>query len=149
MLDLTAAGAPTGSRACRAELRVEGPAGTWTARLASVIYDEPSGALWDEAQLLLVRYGFALYAFAARTGDLAWQHVSGTPIVALLTSARLDHVLLQSEVDTVALRRDGSVAWHVGQSDVVAEARLVAGRLDLTTFSGEHLILDARTGLAA
>jgi outer membrane protein assembly factor BamB len=136
-------------RLCRAELRVEGPSGSWTARLASPIFDEPAGALWDSPQLLLVTYGFVLYAFAARTGELAWSHRSATPIVALLTSARLAHVLLQSEIETIALRDDGSVAWRIGHSDVVAEARLVAGRLDLTTYGGSHVILDAHTGLAA
>ena len=29
---------------CRAELRIDGPAGPWTVRLASPIYDEPAGA---------------------------------------------------------------------------------------------------------
>ena len=28
---------------CRAELRIDGPGGPWTARLASTIYDEPAG----------------------------------------------------------------------------------------------------------
>jgi outer membrane protein assembly factor BamB len=128
---------------------VEGPAGTWTARLASVIFDDPGGALWDTPQLLLVKYGFTLYAFAARSGELAWQHRCSTPIVALLTSARLDHVLLQAEVETIALRQDGSIAWHVTHQDVVAEARLVGGRLELTTYSGDHAVLDARIGTAA
>lgn len=141
-------GADATSRLCHAELRVEGPTGTWTARLASTIFDEPAAALLDTPQLLLVKYGFALYAFAARTGELAWEHRSGTPIVELLTSARLDHVLLQSEVETIALREDGSVAWHVAHADVIAEARLVGGQLDLETYSGAHLLLDARTGTA-
>ena len=148
LIDLTEA-VGSGSRPCHAELRVEGPAGVWTARLESMIYDEPAGALWDEPQLLLVKYGFALYAFAARGGDLAWRHLSGTPIVALLTSARLSHVLLQSEVETVALRENGSIAWHVALQDVVTDARLIGGRLDLTTYSGGHVVLDAQTGVGA
>src|SRR4051812_38762439 len=49
-------------RMCRLELRVESPSGTWTARFASPIYDEPAGALWDTAGLLLLKYGFVLYA---------------------------------------------------------------------------------------
>ena len=34
---------------CRAELRLEGPRGAWTARFASLIHDEPRGLLWDTA----------------------------------------------------------------------------------------------------
>ena len=66
-------------RLCRAELRVEGPLGIWTARFASVISDEPDGLLWDTQGLLLVRYGFRVYALEARTGDLRWSRDSGTP----------------------------------------------------------------------
>ncbi len=145
--DLTGVGGPPDTRLCHAELRVEGPAGRWTDRFASLVFDEPQAALWDTEQLLMVTYGFVLYALQARTGELTWAHVSGTPIVALLTSARLEHVLLQSEVETFALRPDGSVAWRIGHGEVVAEARLVAGRLDLTTYDGSHIALDARTGL--
>ena len=47
---------------------------------------------------------------------------------------------------SLALRADGTVAWRAAHSDVVTEAQLVAGRLDLTTYSGVHLYLDARTG---
>src|SRR5437870_2406124 len=32
---------------CRAELRIDGPAGAWTARFASTINDEPAAVLWD------------------------------------------------------------------------------------------------------
>jgi len=38
---------------CRAELRLEGPRGAWTARFASTIYDEPRGLYWDTAGLLV------------------------------------------------------------------------------------------------
>lgn len=131
---------------CRAELRVEGPVARWTARFASVIYDAPEAVLIDTAGLLVVRYGFRVYALQARTGALAWTYASGTPTLTVLGSARLDHVILQTELETVALRPDGSVAWRAAHSDVVTEARLVAGRLDLTTYSGQHLYLDARTG---
>jgi hypothetical protein len=133
----------------RAELRVEGPAGSWAARLASVVYDEPQGVLWDTAGLLLVKYGFHLYALVARSGELAWTYGSGTPTLAILASSRLDHVLLQSELETIALRPDGEVAWRAAHSDVITEAQLIAGRLDLTTYGGQHLYLDARTGQAA
>ena len=34
---------------CRAELRLEGPRGAWSARFASTIHDEPRGLYWDTA----------------------------------------------------------------------------------------------------
>lgn len=134
---------------CRAELRMEGPAGSWTVRFASVIFDEPQGVLWDTYGLLLVKYGFRLYALTGRTGELAWTFASGTPALAILASSRLDHVLLQTELETIALRSDGEVAWRAAHSDVITDAQLVAGRLDLTTYGGQHVYLDARSGQAA
>lgn len=133
-------------RLCRAELRVEGPLGTWTARFASVIFDEPRGVLWDTAGLLLVRYGFRVYALGARTGDLRWSRDSGTPLVALLASSRLDHVLVQGEVETVALDADGEVVWRVPHAEVIVDADLVGGRLVLAAWGGAHLALDPQTG---
>lgn len=133
---------------CRAELRVEGPTGSWTVRLASVIFDEPQGILWDTHGLLLVKYGFRLYALGGRTGDLAWTYGSGTPALAILASSRLDHVVLQTELETIALRADGEVAWRAAHSDVITNAQLVAGRLDLTTYGGQHVYLDAGSGQA-
>ena len=79
-------------------------------------------------------------------GKLAWSHASSTPSVAVLGSPRLDHVLLQTELETIALRFDGSVAWRAAHSDVITAAQLVAGRLDLTTYAGQHVYLDARSG---
>jgi hypothetical protein len=137
---------PQPDRLCRAELRVEGPEGAWTARFASVIFDDPQGVLWDGPGLLLVKYGFDLYALHSRTGELAWHHASGTPIVAVLASSRLDHVLLQAEVETIALRPDGEVAWRAAHSDVVTDAELVGGRLVLTSYGGQPIAVDARTG---
>lgn len=136
-------------RMCRLELRVESPVGGWTARFASPIYDEPRGALWDEPGLLIVVYGFELYALEPRKGDLAWHYATSTPIVAILASSRLDHVVLQTEIETIALRSDGEVAWRAAHSDVVTDAALIAGRLDLTTYGGAHLYLDAATGRAS
>ena len=136
-------------RLCRAELRVESPTGSWTARFASVIFDEPQGVLWDTHALLLVKYGFVLYALHARTGELAWSHATGTPSVAVLASARLDHVILQTELETHALGADGEVVWRAAHSDVITAAQIVAGKLDLTTYGGGHLYLDARTGQEA
>jgi hypothetical protein len=133
-------------RLCRAELHVEGPLGTWTARFASLVYDEPQGVLWDTAGLLLVKYGFHLYALGNRTGELAWSRASGTPIVAILASPRLDHAVLQSEVETIALRPTGEVAWRATHTDVIVAAELVAGRLVLTSYGGQHIAVDARSG---
>jgi hypothetical protein len=133
---------------CRAELHVEGPTARWTARFASLIFDAPDAVLLDEPGLLVVRYGFRVYALVARTGELAWTYASGTPTVAILASARLDHVVLQTEIETIALRRDGSAAWRAAHADVIVGAQLVADRLDLTAYSGQHLYLDARSGEA-
>ena len=149
MTDYGSLGGPEPDRMCRLELRVESPVGGWTARFASPIYDEPRGALWDEGGLLLVAYGFALYALEPRSGTLAWQHTSGSPVVAVVASSRLDHVLLQTEIETVALRRNGEVVWRAAHSDVIIDAALIAGRLDLTTYGGAHLYLDAASGQSA
>jgi hypothetical protein len=133
-------------RLCRAELHVEGPLGAWTARFASLVYDEPAGALWDSAGLLLVKYGFRLYALGARTGELAWSHASGTPIVAALCSPRLDNAILQTEVETICLRADGEVAWRAAHNDVVVEAELVGKRLVLTSYGGQRMAVDPVSG---
>lgn len=137
---------PEPDRLCRAELRVEGPAGTWTARFASPIFDAPAGLLWDTPGLLVIRYGFVVYALSSRTGGLRWTWRSGTPVVAVLGSSRLGHVIAQSEVETVALDADGRTAWRVAHSDVVVEADLVGGRLILSTWGGPLLTLDPATG---
>ena len=136
-------------RLCRAELRVEGPLGTWTARFASVISDEPDGLLWDTEGLLLVRYGFRVYALEGRTGELRWSRDSGTPTVALLGSSRLDHVIVQSEVETLALAGDGRVVWRLAHSDVITGAELVGGRLVLTAWGGTLLTIDPVSGREA
>ena len=52
---------------CHAELRVEGPQGTWTARFASPLFDEPTGVVWDTQAQLVVKYGFRVYGLAGRT----------------------------------------------------------------------------------
>ena len=67
-------------RMCRAELRVETPAGPWTARLAAPLFDDPAALVWDSAGLLVVKYGFVTYGFDARSGDLRWSHRSGSPV---------------------------------------------------------------------
>ena len=133
-------------RMCRAELRVEGPPGQWTARLASPVFDEPAGLLWDSQAQLVVKYGFLVYGLASRTGELCWSHRSGTPVVAVLGSTRLSHVLLQSEVETIALDPAGEALWRVAHNDVIAAAELVGGRLALTSYGGDVSLLDPRDG---
>jgi outer membrane protein assembly factor BamB len=137
---------PAFERLCRAELRTEGPAGAWAARLASPIFDAPAGIAWDTAGLLVVKYGFVTYGLVARTGELRWSHRSGSPVLAVLGSSRLPHVLVQAEIETFALEADGEVRWRVGHSDVVAEAALIAGRLVLTSYAGLTSALDPTTG---
>jgi hypothetical protein len=146
LVDLGFVVAAEPDRLCRAELHIEGPLGAWTVRLASVVFDEPQGVLWDTAGLLLVKYGFHLYALGNRTGELAWSRATGTPIVAVVASPRLDNAVLQSEIETIALRPDGEVAWRAAHSDVIVGAELVAGRLILTSYGGQHVVIDARTG---
>lgn len=131
---------------CRAEIRVEGPGGAWTARLASPIYDEPAGLLWDMPGLLVAKYGFVTYGFAARSGDLGWSHRSATPVLAVLGSARLDHVIVQGEIETFALDAHGEVRWRVAHSDVVAGVELLGGRLVLRSYTGALTTLDPGTG---
>jgi outer membrane protein assembly factor BamB len=137
---------PSFERLCRAELRVESPGGTWAARLASPIFDAPAGLAWDTAGLLVVAYGFATYGLEARTGELRWLHRSGSPLVAVLGSSRLDHVLVQAEIETFAVEADGTVRWRVAHSDVVAGVELVGGRLVLSSYGGLVSALDPETG---
>ena len=134
---------------CRAELRIDGPAGAWTVRLASTINDEPTAILWDTAGLLVVKYGFHTYALDGRSRELRWSHRSATPILAVLASTRLRHVLVQAELETFALEPDGTVAWRIAHSDVVTEAELVGGRLVLTSYGGQRSVLDPATGRPA
>jgi hypothetical protein len=134
---------------CRAELRLEGPRGSWTARFASTIHDEPRALYWDTEGLLVVAYGFHTFGLDAVTGDPHWEHRSATPIIALFGSPRLRHVLVQAEIETFALEPDGTVAWRVAHSDVVTAAELIGGRLVLTGFDGQLNTLDPATGRPA
>jgi hypothetical protein len=136
-------------RMCRAELRVETPVGPWTARLAARLFDDPAALLWDSEGLLVVKYGFVTYGFEARTGILRWTHRSGSPVLAVLGSSRLPHVIVQAEVETFALAPDGEVSWRVAHSDVVIEAELLGGRLILTSYGGPLTALDPQTGRTA
>jgi hypothetical protein len=134
---------------CRAELHVEGPGGAWTARFASTIYDEPAGLRWDDAGLLVVKYGFHLYGLDGRTGELQFSHRSASPLLVVLGSSRLAHVIAQSEVETFAIEPDGTVGWRIAHSDVVAGADLLGGRLVLTSYRGETAAFDPATGRRA
>ena len=133
---------------CRAELRLEGPRGAWTARFASLIHDVPRAVHWDSTGLFVVAYGFHTFALAADTGDLRWEHRSATPLIALLGSSRLAHLVVQAELETFAIEPDGTVAWRVAHSDVVTAAELIGGRLVLTSFDGQLNALDPATGRA-
>jgi hypothetical protein len=134
---------------CRAELRIDGPAGTWTARFASAINDEPAAQLWDTAGQLVVKYGFHGYGLDARTGARRWVHRSATPLLAVFGSSRLRHVLLQGELETFAIEPDGTVAWRIAHTDVVTDAQMVGGRLVLTAYGGGVNAIDPATGRAA
>jgi hypothetical protein len=149
LLDLGPDVVPDPDAVCRAELRVEGPAGAWTVRFASTINDEPAAQVWDTAGQLVVKYGFHAYGLDARAGTLAWSHRSATPVLAVFASSRLRHVLLQSEIETFAIEADGTIAWRIAHSDVVTEAALVGGRLVLTAYGGGVNAIDPATGRAA
>jgi outer membrane protein assembly factor BamB len=146
LIDLGTRVSPDPDLLCRAELRLEGPRGAWTARFASLISDEPRAVHWDTTGLLVVAYGFHTYGLDAGTGDPRWDHRSATPIVALLGSSRLAHVIVQAEIETFAIESDGAVAWRVAHSDVVTAAELIGGRLVLTSFDGQVTALDPATG---
>lgn len=148
VVDHAALAGSGGDRLCRAELRAEGPLGAWTARFASPIFDEPAGLFWDSEALLLIKYGFLVYALARRGGELRWSHRSGTPLVAILGSPRLPHVIVQGEVETLALDPAGEVRWRVAHADVIRSAELLGGQLVLTGYGDSAAALDPMTGRA-
>ncbi|HET7676509.1 MAG TPA: hypothetical protein VFK38_01500 [Candidatus Limnocylindrales bacterium] len=137
---------PHPERLCRAELRAEGPQGEWTVRLASVVYDEPQAATWDTPGLLAVAYGMRLYGLDARSGELRWSWAGGSPLIAVISSPRLPHVLAQGEIETAALDAAGEVAWRRTHSEVVVAAELVGGRLVLTGYAGQRIAIDPLSG---
>ena len=134
---------------CRAELHIDGPAGSWSTRFASTINDEPVAQLWDTAGQLVVKYGFHGYGLEARTGAPSWIHRSATPLLAVFASSRLRHVILQAELETFAIEADGTVAWRIAHTDVVTAATLVGGRLVLTAYGGGVNAIDPSTGRVA
>jgi outer membrane protein assembly factor BamB len=147
--DLGTRVSPEPDALCRAELRLEGPRGAWTARFASTIFDEPRATYWDTAGLLVVAYGFHTFGLDAASGEPRFEHRSATPLIGLYGTPRFDHVVVQSELETFALEADGTVAWRVAHSDVVTAAELIAGRLVLTGFDGQVNALDPATGRPA
>ena len=149
LTDLGSEVSPDPEALCRAELRLEGPRGAWTARFASTIFDAPRAHYWDSEGLLVVAYGFHTFGLDADGGARRWAHRSATPLIGLIGSVRLAHVVVQSEIETFALEADGTVAWRVAHSDVVTAAELVGGRLVLTGFDGQLNALDPATGRAA
>jgi hypothetical protein len=146
LIDLGSLVSPSFEELCRAELRIDGPAGAWTVRLASAISDDPAGLVWDEAGLFVVKYGFHTYGFESRTGVLRWSHRSASPVLACFASPRLAHVVVQAEIETFAIEQDGTVGWRIAHSDVVTEAALIGGRLVLTSFGGQVSAIDPATG---
>lgn len=149
LTDLGELSGPDPDARCRAELRIDGPGGAWTVRLASTLNDEPAAVVWDTPGLLVAKYGFHAYGLDARSGELRWSHRSATPLLAVIASSRLRHVLLQGELETFAIEEDGSVAWRIAHSDVVVGAELVGGRLVLESYGGSRNVLDPATGRAA
>ncbi len=149
LVDLGTLAVPDPDARCRAEIRVDTPAGPWAVRLAATLNDAPAGLAWDTEGLLVVKYGFHVYAFEARTGALRWSHRSATPVLVVMGSPRLPHILVQAEIETFALQGDGEVAWRVAHSDVVSAAELLGGRLVLTSFDGQARALDPLTGRTA
>ena len=113
------------------------------------MFDDPAVVFVDTAGLLVVGYGFHSYGLDARSGELRWSHRSATPLVGLFASSRLAHVVVQAELETFAIEPDGTVAWRVGHTDVVARAEFVGGRLVLHSYGGELTALDPSTGRAA
>jgi outer membrane protein assembly factor BamB len=140
---------PDFEQLCRAELRIDGPAGAWTVRLASTIHDEPAGLVWDDPGLFVVKYGFHTYGLESRSGSLRWSHRSASPLIAVFGSPRLKHLLVQSEIETFAIEPDGTVGWRIAHSDVVSEASMIGGRLVLTSYTGMVSAVDPATGRAA
>ena len=146
LVDLGDAAGSDHADLCRAELRADTPAGSWTVRFASAIFDDPAALAWDSEGLLVVKYGFHAYGIEARSGIERWRHRSASPILAVIGSSRLPHVLVQAEIETFALEPDGRVAWRIAHSDVVTAAELLGGRLVLTSFAGEQRAIDPASG---
>ena len=135
---------------CRAELRLEGPRGAWTARFASLIHDEPRGLLWDTRRPARRRLWLPYLRARGRdrrgalgpplgdAGGRADRFLHGSPTSSSSRSSR------RSRSSRTARSRGGSPT-----RDVVTAAELVGGRLVLTSFGGQVSALDPATGRAA
>ena len=135
---------------CRAELRLEGPRGAWTARFASLIHDEPRALHWDSAGLLVVAYGF--HTLRPRDGDR--RRRAGSIARRRRSSPCSVRRVSPTSSSRPRSRRSpssptGSVAWRVAHSEVVTAADLLGGRLVLTGFDGQVTSLDPATGRSA
>ena len=139
--------ASTFEELCRAELRIDGPAGPWTVRLASLDLRRAGRAGLGRRRAVRRQVRLPhLWVRRAGRGELRWSHRSASPLIAVFGSPRLAHVLVQAEIETFALEPDGTVGWRVAHSDVVTEAELVGGRLVLTSFGGPVSAIDPATG---
>ena len=97
-----------------------------------MIHDEPRATYWDTAGSARRRVRLPHVRARLRPGEPAWDHRSATPIIGLFGSPRLDHVVVQAELETFAIESDGTVAWRVAHTDVVTAAEFIGGRLVLT-----------------
>ncbi len=135
---------------CRAELRLEGPRGAWTARFASLIHDDPRALHWDTRRRprgrLRLPHLRARDSHRRRSAGSIARRRRSSPCSA---RRRLAHVIVQSEIETFAIEPDGTVAWRIAHSDVVTAADLIGGRLVLTSFDGQVTALDPATGRTA
>ena len=97
---------------CRAELRLEGPRGAWTARFASLIHDEPRALHWDTAGLLVVAYGFHTYGLDVDVGRAALGPSVGDAAhrAARVAAARARHRPVRARDVRDRARRDGRLA---------------------------------------
>ena len=57
-------------------------------------------------------------------------------------------IIVQSEVETWAIRADGEVKWRLAHTDVVGAAELLGGQLILTSIAGATQSIDPATGRA-
>ena len=123
---------------CRAELRIDGPGGAWTARFASTIYDEPAGARLGRPRA--VRRQVRLPHVWLRRPDRRAPLVApfGDAPAGGFRLASAGAFVVQSEIETFALEPDGTVAWRIAHCDVVTDAELVGGRLVLTSYGGAY-----------
>ena len=147
LIDLGSLAGEESETLCRAELRAEGPLGEWTARFASAIFDEPRGVYWDVPGLLA--WPTASRSMPSEHAAASWHGTGEAARRSLRSSRRRGSTTSwhRAEIETVALDASGAAVWRVAHSDVVAEAEIVGGSLVLTSFGGQHQVLDPQTGI--